>query len=169
MEVKELFVDMDGVLCAFEKRFTQLFHEPSQVNYPESNNAKAKRYKKEFKEFIEGNNFATLEPMPDFHQAVLFLNRVVKKTHVYILSSTANEEYLPEISRQKKEWLKKYDINFPSIFVPGKRLKQIYSGKNRVLIDDTYSTIQQWNYRGGCGIYHTNWKESIKEFNNLIE
>lgn len=169
MIVKELYVDLDMVLANFEKRFKEIFRESSLISYPLSNNAKAKKYKQEFKEFVAGNNFATLEPMPDFHQAALFLNKISKKVPTYILSSTANEEYLHEISRQKKEWLKKHDIHFYPIFVPGKSIKKFYSKPGRILIDDTKINIDQWNSMGGTGILHRNWRDSIKQFNSILE
>jgi hypothetical protein len=169
MIIKELYIDLDGCLCNFEKRFRELFHEPPQVNYPLSNTAKNKKFKQEFITFIDGKNFATLEPMPDFYQAALFLNKISKKFPIYILSSTARPEYDKEIAAQKTQWLKTYDIHFPTIFVPGKVLKQNYSGKGNVLIDDTLSNVIQWNNRGGIGIRHINWKNTIKQFNDLLE
>lgn len=168
MKVKEVYIDLDGVLANFSKRFNELYHEDALIDFPtESNNAKKRRYKEEFRQFVEGNNFATLEPMPDFHVAVAFINKISNKIPTYILSSTATEEYLHELTRQKKEWLKKYDINLYPIFVPGKKIKPFYSKPGRILIDDTFSTIEKWNAMGGKGIHHKNWKETIKAFNNI--
>lgn len=165
--VKEIFIDLDGVIFDFEKRFYELFREHSLTNYPNSNSARKKRYKEEFEEFVKGRNFANLDLMPDFRLAIPFLNKISKTANVYILSSTANEEYLKEISAQKKECLKKYDINFYPIFVPGKRLKQLYSRPGRVLIDDTKQNIDDWNAMGGIGIQHINWTNTIKRFNAI--
>lgn len=168
MKVKEVYIDLDGVLANFSKRFNELYHEDALIDFPtESNNAKKRRYKEEFRQFVEGNNFATLEPMPDFHVAIPFINKISNKIPTYILSSTATEEYLHELTRQKKEWLKKYDINLYPIFVPGSRLKQLYSKEGRVIIDDKYKTILEWNAMGGMGIFHKTWKETIKAFNNI--
>lgn len=170
MIVKELFVDMDMVLADFNKRFKSLFGELPLSDYPLiSNNAKKKKYTEQFEKFIEDRNFATLEPMPDFLEAARFLNKVKQHTHVYILTSTAKEEYLKEISHQKKEWLKKHDISFYPIFVPGKATKKFYSRPGRVLIDDTPINIQQWNSMGGTGILHKSWRQSIKEYNEILE
>lgn len=169
MIVKEIYIDLDGVLCDFNSRFESLFGEKPLMDYPVvSNNAKKKRYKQEFKEFIEGRNFATLDPMPDFYQAVSFINKISKKTPTYILSSTATEEHYKEISHQKKEWLKKYDIHIFPIFVPGKILKQKFSAPGKILIDDTLSNIVQWNNRGGIGIHHKSLVQTIKEYIEII-
>lgn len=168
MIIKELFVDMDMVLADFSSRFEALFREKPLIDYPViSNNAKNKKYKQEFKDFIEGNNFATLDPMPDFHIAIPFINKIARKIPTYILSSTAKEEFHKEISRQKKEWLKTYDINLTPIFVPGKILKQNFSGPQKILIDDTLSNILQWRNKKGIGILHKNWRQTIKEFEEL--
>lgn len=168
MKIKELYIDLDGVLCNFDKRFNELFKQSPLADYPTSNINNSKKFKQQFNEFVEGNNFATLEPIPDFNEAVLFINRLPKNIRMYILSSTAREEYYNEISKQKNEWLKKYDIHIPAIFVPGKRFKQIYSGVGKVLIDDTKINVDQWNTKQGIAILHKNWKTTIREFNILL-
>jgi hypothetical protein len=170
LKIEEVFIDLDGVLAHFSKRYDELFHEIPEENYPnESNNQKKNRYKSNFDLFVKGNNFATLDPMPDFHIAIPFINKISKKYLTYILSSTAKEEYLHELTRQKKEWLKKYDISLYAIFVPGARIKQYYSKPNRILIDDKLQTIHQWNANGGIGIHHKTWNQTIKEFNKIIK
>lgn len=168
MNIKELYIDMDGVLCNFHKRFDELFKSSPLVDYPTSNINNSKKFKQQFNEFVVGNNFATLEPVPDFNLAVRFINNIPKRIRLYILSSTANEDYYPEISKQKNEWLKKYDIRIPAIYVPGKRFKQTYSGAGKILIDDTKQNIDQWNDRSGKAIFHKNWRTTIKEYNNLL-
>lgn len=168
MIIKEVYIDLDSVLCNFNSRFESLFGEKSLMDYPVvSNNAKKKRFKQEFKDFVANRNFATLDPMPDFYLAVPFINKISRKIPTYILSSTATEEYYREISLQKKEWLKMYDIHITPIFVPGKILKQVYSAPGKILIDDTLSNIVQWRNRGGIGILHKNWKQTIKEFETI--
>lgn len=162
MVIKEIYFDMDGVFVNFNKRWKELFNSLPLENYPTiSNNAKKRQMKENFKTFVETDNFATMEPMPDFPLAISFINKLGNKYKLYMLSSTATEEYAKEISRQKLIWLKKYDINIPPIFVPGARFKQLYSGTGKLAIDDKLLTITQWNSKGGVGIHHKNWKTTI--------
>lgn len=161
--IKTIYVDMDGVLCDFRKQFISMFKDCPEIDYPSKGKEK-KEYKRRFDEFIVGGHFATLEPMPDFDEAIHFLRSIEDDYTIKILSSTAQVKYLAEISRQKEIWLKEYKIDYPAIFVPGKILKQYYASPERLLIDDTLSTIIQWRDRYSPAIWHTSWEETIKQF-----
>ena len=148
-----IYLDMDGVIADFVKRYREIYHmEPREAE-------KHDKFKKFFDEFIENNNFATLEPMPHALDAVNYL----KKLHVptQILSSTANEKYHDIIGKQKMIWLQKYGITFNPVLVPGKRLKQDYAAPDRILIDDTEINIRQWKEKGGIGILHKDWETTL--------
>jgi 5'(3')-deoxyribonucleotidase len=55
---------------------------------------------------------------------------------------------------QKMNWVRdKFGAEHRTVVVP-KREKQNYSGPNKVLIDDTFSNIEQWINKGGHGILH---------------
>ena len=151
--ISVVYLDMDGVIADFEKRYKELFHmEPREA---EKNN----KFKPFFKEFIANNNFATLEVMPGTDLGLKFLKNA--DVPVEILSSTAKEEYYNDISKQKSLWLQKHGINYPAIFVPGKRFKKDYAGPDKILIDDTKVNIDQWNEAGGIGIWHKDWPSTI--------
>ena len=148
-----IYLDMDGVIADFEKRYKEIYRiHPKEAE-------KSNKYRHFFDDFIENNNFATLEPMEHALEAIVYL----KKLHVptQILSSTANEEKYDAISKQKMIWLQKYGVTFNPIFVPGKRLKQEHAAPDRILIDDTESVINQWNAAGGIGILHKDWETTI--------
>lgn len=165
--ITELYVDMDGVLADFYNRFIELFKQHPERDYPSNNQAK-KDYQNKWHKFIKDDHFATLDPMPDLQIGLLFLNEKAKHMPVNILGSTARAEFLNELTRQKTIWLRRYDINFNTIFVPGKSLKQHYAKPGRVLIDDTQINITQWNDNGGIGILHTSWDDTIVQINNLL-
>lgn len=164
--ILKLFVDMDGVLCNFHKRFKEVYRKEPDVDYL-SDSKKNKIYRQRFKDFISNKNFANLEPMPDMELGLNFLKSVSNHIPVNILSSTACEEYFDELSEQKVFWLNKYNIDYNPIFVPGKRLKQQYSKPGYVLIDDTVSNIDEWISMGGIGILHRSWQETIKTLTNM--
>ena len=58
MKISKIYVDMDGVLCNFEKRYTQLYGHVSE-------SVRRKEFRKNFNDFIETEQFATLEIMKD--------------------------------------------------------------------------------------------------------
>ena len=148
-----IYLDMDGVIADFVKRYKELYHmEPREAE-------KHDKFKKFFDEFIQNNNFATLEPMPHAMDAIAYLRKLHVPTQ--ILSSTANEKYHDAIAKQKMIWLQKYGITFTPILVPGKRLKQQYAAPDKILIDDTQVNIDQWVAAGGIGILHKDWETTI--------
>ena len=164
--IKTVYVDLDGVLCDFLKRFKELYGVEPERDYPSKNKAKD-AYKQQFKDFIAGDNFTTLDPMPDYDLAMEFLRGIENDYDMKLLSSTAKPKYMEEVVRQKHLWLKNHDIHWPVILVPGKKLKQYYARPDSVLIDDTLSNIIEWRDRGGPAIWHSSWEETIKRFGEL--
>ena len=148
-----IHLDMDGVIADFTKRYKELYHmEPREA---ESH----KKFNKFFDQFIETEQFATLDLMPQAMEGIEFLRKLPVPT--YILSSTANEARYYAISIQKKKWLEKHGITFHPEFVPGKRHKYKYAAPDRIIIDDTESVIDDWNAAGGIGILHKNWPTTL--------
>lgn len=170
--INAIFVDMDGVLTDFKKRFVERFNEDPEIDYPSKNKEKV-AYKGRFATMVEENQFATLDPMSDLDEGLRFLECLLAFKRydftIKILSSTAKIELKQPISEQKDKWLADYGITYPAIYVPGKKLKQYYARPDRLLIDDTISNIDQWRALGGKAILHTSWKHTIEEFYNYYE
>jgi len=164
--IKHIYVDMDGVLADFFKRFEELFKTEPEIDYP-SNTQKKKAFQKRWLDFVEGKNFETLDPMPDLEMGLKGLRILQKAVPVEILGSTAKPEFMDELAKQKKIWLDKHSIDFHPIFVPGKHLKRQYAGPNKVLIDDTVSNIEQWEEDGGIGILHKDWVDTLTKLRNV--
>jgi uncharacterized HAD superfamily protein len=151
-KVKVIYVDMDGVLCNFNKLYVEMFNiSPNQTD--------KKDFGTNFKQLIEADGFAKLEPMPDFWNLIAHLNffPIPKE----ILSSTARKEHYEEISRQKAAWLARMGVNYKQNFVPGKHLKAQYATPDSILIDDTIDVIDAWEKAGGIGILHKNAASTI--------
>ena len=148
-KIECIYLDMDGVIADFVKRYKELYHmEPREAE-------KNKKFDHFFDEFIEGNNFATLDMMPGTMDGITFLRKLNVPTQM--LTSTANEKRYDAISKQKMIWLQDKGITFNPIFVPGKRHKKEYATPNRIIIDDTMSVIDDWRAAGGIGILHKDW------------
>ena len=152
-KVSCIYLDMDGVIADFVKRYKELYRmEPKEAE-------KNKKFDSFFDEFIGTNQFATLDLMPGAMEGIEFLRKCSVPTQ--ILSSTANEKRYDAISKQKMIWLQTHGITFNPIFVPGKKLKQEYAAPDKIIIDDTESVIDQWRAAGGIGILHKDWVSTM--------
>ena len=152
-KIECIYLDMDGVIADFEKRYKELYHmEPREAE-------KKQQFNDLFGEFIATKQFATLDEMPDASIGLEFLRKCSVPTQ--ILSSTAREETYDEISKQKMVWLQAHGITFNPIFVPGKKHKYKYATPNSIIIDDTKSVIDDWNAAGGIAIWHKDWLTTI--------
>lgn len=166
--ITAVYVDLDGVLCDFKKRFFELYKDVPEIDYPSKTKEKSE-YKKRFDDFILGGHFASLESMSDFETGLCFLESIEDLYTIKILSSSAKEKYIEEVSKQKEKWLTDWEIKYPVIIVPGKKLKQYYACPLGLLIDDTLSNVEEWRERGGKAILHRSWKHTIEEFEDNYE
>lgn len=148
-----IYLDMDGVIADFYKRYFELYRlAPRDAE-------KKKEFNKYFDEFIATGQFATLDLMPDAMRGIEFLRKAPVPTQ--ILSSTANEERYDAVSKQKMVWLQTHGITFAPNFVPGKRHKWKFAAPDKIIIDDTESVIEDWNKAGGIGILHKDWDTTL--------
>jgi uncharacterized HAD superfamily protein len=159
MKISKIYVDMDGVLCDFEKRYVEL--------YGSLDNREHKHlFRSNFDKFISTGQFATLELMPDALTLIHSLNTLnIPKE---ILSSTAFEDTFDEISKQKKTWLKNHNIDWKPNFVPGKKHKYKYATPDSVIIDDTLSVIEDWRKAGGIAIWHKDALSTISQLHCIM-
>lgn len=160
MSISMIYVDMDGVIADFSKRYKEKFKVT-----PEETRSN-KEFGGYFKKFIDDGEFSTLDLMPDAHELLSFLNTL----HVpkEILSSTARPENHGMIAPQKQMWLLKHNILYKGNFVPGKSLKYRFATPHSIIIDDTKSVIDDWNKAGGIGILHKNAESTIAMLKKYI-
>ena len=153
-KITEIFLDMDGVIADFNKRYKYLYGiEPKDAG-------SYKVFENFFLRFIADEHFATLDLMPDAFKLIDHLRALPITTK--ILSSTSSESKHEAIQKQKLEWLRTHKIEFEPILVPGKRLKRKHATPTGLLIDDTESNIIQWREDGGHAILHKNIHETIQ-------
>jgi hypothetical protein len=152
---------MDGVIANFSDRYKSLYSI-----YPEEARTH-KEFSNFFDDFIEKGNFATLDLMPGAMDLIRACRNALPPTQ--ILSSTANQKRYDDISKQKKEWLAKHDIDFQTNFVPGKQHKKKYARKDTLIIDDTESVITDWRAAGGLAILHKNVPDTLAQLKFLLE
>jgi hypothetical protein len=156
----KIYLDMDGVIADFAKRYKELFHiTPEQAD-------RTRNFGPHFNTFIENKQFANLELMPDARMLLDHLNTL--DIPVEILSSTAKQDSHADISDQKRVWLISHGINYPRNFVPGKSLKYTFATPESIIIDDTFSVIIDWVEARGTAIHHTDAASTIASLDALL-
>lgn len=163
MKIKKIYLDMDGVLSDFHRRYSVLYGEAApgedRSNKLSSNN---------WKHFVVTRQFETLDWFQGAQDILEFVQMM--RVPVEILSSAGGAKYHSEVREQKLTWLKSKNIVTDSVnIVPGRRVKRFYAFSGNVLIDDTPDVIEEFNKYGGIGILHTNVNDTINQLKELMK
>lgn len=154
VNIKTIYLDMDGVLTNFEARWQELFAEsPTDTRARKNMNAN-------WDQFVLTGQFATLPTFPGWEE----LLAAVRATgaHIEILSSSGGQKFHEQVTEQKKTWLRNHGIDVPVNIVPGRRIKANYADASKLLIDDTPDVIMSFHEAGGYAIQHESAPRTIK-------
>ena len=155
----KIYLDMDGVITDFDKRFTDLAGMGPREY--ESSFGKDK-----FWDFIDskekGGGVGFWVGMPWMSGGPELYNRISQHNHALLSSPSRSES-----SRiGKHQWKKKYTPSSKLILALA-RNKQNYADGDSILIDDRESNIQQWREAGGIGILYKSADQVNKELDKL--
>jgi hypothetical protein len=165
MKIDKIYLDMDGVLCDFHKRYHEMFHyEPGGEGL--ENERDRKEFSPNWKKFIETKQFATLDWFPGGKELIQYVDSL--GVQVEILSSSGGIRNHTEVRDQKTEWLRNNGLNYPVNIVPGRRIKKYFSYHNNVLIDDTLDVIESFNEGPGVAILHKDVNVTIQELQSIL-
>lgn len=161
--MKTIFVDMDGVLCDFDKRYTEIFKmTPFEVRNDRVN----KLYSQHWHQFVDGMNFSSLDWFEGGEKLFKYLNSL--KEQKCILSSSGGFDRHSEVQAQKFSWLALHNIKWPAVVVPGRRFKSGFASSSSFIIDDTPDVSASFIEKGGHGIVHKNVDETIAKLEKWL-
>ena len=152
---------MDGVLCNFEKRFTELYGKDALGSRDRKN------FTTNWPNFIMDGNFENLEWFPGGKELLHFI-QYATDWEVEILSSSGGEKFHSEVAAQKVVWLCNKGIPYKANIVPGRKHKTAYATPETILIDDTEDIIVNFNAAGGLGILHKDANETLAKLRTLL-
>ena len=151
-----LFLDMDGVLCNFDKAYRSLH----------THAADGKRFRAAVMDF---HIFEDLEFMPDAQELLNYVSKL-EGINIEILTSlgTFDVHQGNQAKYQKMKWLSSKNIPYKANFVRSKEEKAQYATETSILVDDSIGCITPFNAKGGHGILHTKSSDSIQQIHDVI-
>jgi phosphopantetheine adenylyltransferase len=155
----KIYLDMDGVIVDFDKRFTDL----AGMGPREYENSFGKE---KFWNFIDskekGGGVGFWVGMPWMPGGEALYNRVAQHNHALLSSPSRSESS----KLGKRLWKKKYTPTTDLILSLAANKKN-YANGDSILIDDRESNIQQWREAGGIGILYKSPSQVNQELDKL--
>ena len=151
-----LYLDMDGVLCNFDKAYRA--YDPKKDD------------RKKFRSAVlDYHIFEDLEFMPDTQELLNYVSKLDGIT-IEILTSmgTFDAQQGMAAKIQKQKWLDTHNIPYKANFVRCKEEKAQYATETSILVDDSIGCISPFNAKGGHGILHTRSSESVQQIHDVI-
>lgn len=156
----KIYLDMDGVLADFERRYLELFGER-----PADTRGKNKHFWKNWGTFVSGKNFETLELHPNALELIQHVESL--NVPIEILSSSGGFESHEDVVDQKLKWLSAQGITYKPNIVPGSAIKARYAKPWHVLIDDTAKVIDKYREAGGPAIHHVRIEDTLEQLDTI--
>ena len=152
----EIYSDMDGVLTDFDASFMKASDGIRPSEY-ERNMGKDK-----FWELIDGKGVGYWVGMPWMSDGKKYWD-YIKQYNPILLSSPSRSQ----TSRLGKRLWVRNNLPGTKLILAQAKDKQNYAQKNRILIDDRPSNIDQWRASGGIGILHISAADTIRQLKEL--
>ena len=151
-----LYLDMDGVICDFNKEYVK--YDPQKED------------RKKFRQaVIDHQIFEKLDYMPDAKELLNHVSRL-KDVHIEMLTSLGTHDPFQanQAKMQKQKWLDAHNIPYKANFVHSKKEKAKYATPTSILIDDSIGCITPFIEAGGHGVHHHNASQTIRILDSTI-
>jgi hypothetical protein len=151
-----LYLDMDGVLCNFDKAYRSLRTHATD----------GKRFRAAVMDY---HIFEDLEFMSDAQELLTYVSKL-DGINIEILTSLGTFDVLQgnAAKSQKQKWLDKWNIPYKANFVRSKEEKSKFAHDRAILVDDSPGCIDPFNAKCGHGILHSKSTETIQQIHDTI-
>lgn len=150
-----LYLDMDGVLCNFDKAYRQVDPE--------------KQDRKRFRTAVlDYHIFEDLEFMPDAQELLNYVCKLDVNVEILTSMGTFDSCQGTAAKYQKMSWLDKQNIPYKPNFVRCKEEKSNYAHDCAILVDDSIGCIRPFTAKEGHGILHTQSSDTIQQIQAVI-
>jgi len=150
-----IYLDMDGVIVDFDKRFESLFGMPPREF--ENNFGKDKFWEK-----VDAKGVGFWRGMDWMPGGQKLYNRVAQHKHALLSSPSRSST-----SKIGKHMWKRDNTPNTKLILAQSFNKKNYADKSNILIDDRADNIQQWKDAGGIGILYQSAEQVMKELDKL--
>lgn len=165
-KIKTIYIDMDGVIADFVKRFEEL----SPLTITELGKLPTEEKEAAKMEAIKAGLFATMPLMPDAATLYEGLMKIEHEHGVELKILTAvgsNESEL--VAEEKEEWVRRLfcrEIEF--CHVVKSHSKADYATEETILIDDRTKSTEPFLAAGGKVVLHTSAKTTLEAISKMI-
>lgn len=161
----KIYLDMDGVLTNFEKRYIEKFGE-----YPKDLDKRRQHFWDNWRQFVDDKDFETLDKVDSADRLLAEIKFFeASGISIEILSSSGGGYSHEIVKEQKQKWLLSNGITYHPNIVPGGGHKSRFAGPWNILVDDTENVITRYRNAGGTAIHHDhkNVEATIKQLHDL--
>ena len=160
-KLKQIFLDMDGVLADFETTCSKMLGEKVW------NNTRGHLlYDDNKRELTARHLFRKLKPYPDAWKLVDWCANSGIPTEILTAAGTVNRQI---VIKDKIDWTREY-VHPDWLLIPTFKgsQKAAFAHKKAVLIDDRPKNIECWVEAGGIGILHTSAEDTVAKLNEIV-
>jgi hypothetical protein len=162
--MKQIYVDLDGVLANMTAYYKQITGRAHDINNPD------KKTDKIFWEDVNAHNerggrfFLELPVMPDAH---VLWDGVRKFDPSPVILTGGGDDVYPQTRRDKREWIDKYFGQQVGMICCRSATKRDYCSPGDILIDDWFKYQHLWEAAGGTFILHTCADDSLRQLADI--